>query len=497
MALGMVAKPRKSNWDFESAFHKYNAQFREGGVTRRLAENVAGLEYCDIPLDVLELGKMMLLDALGCILSGSTQASSRKALRYVRSLGCDPQSTVAVHGDRTHAYYAALLNGSFCHAWAFDDSLGQGLSGEGAVVPVVLALSEWQMRNGHDILTAVIAGLEVICRVAAAAPLVPLKRPLDPVSAFGPWGAAAAATKILGSDANDVENAFTLTSSQAAATLQPIETGGESFRLHTGFAAMHGLRVANLARLGLSGAREILEGPEGFLMCISGIHPDGRPKFDAARVNEGFGKQWILKGVTLKKYPVESSQLGLIETLTRMKEAHNIRPEDVDEIEICQNMGSGRALSSSRLPANEDLLATQYSAVWGASMAMVLGSNDIKSYRDNVPPNGKSSEIAEFAKRVKILNSDAESGKNVDLEKVIIKLRNGMTNEASVAWPRGDYLHNPMTWEELEDKFRAQAQLGEISITQQDRVIDIVKNLEEQDDTTALVSSLVRRTEQQ
>ena len=73
---------------------------------------MAGLGYGDIPLEVLELGKMMLLDALGCIVSGSTQASSRKGVRYIRSQGYDPQSTVAVHGDRKHAYYAALLNGS-------------------------------------------------------------------------------------------------------------------------------------------------------------------------------------------------------------------------------------------------------------------------------------------------------------------------------------------------------------------------------------------------
>ena len=496
MELGIAGKPRKTNWDFEPLFHKYNAHFRKSGVTRELAENVANLQYGDIPSDILGLGKSVLLDALGCILSGSTQESSRKVLRYVRSQECTPEATVAVYGYKTHAYYAALLNGAFCHAWAFDDSLGPSLSGEGAVVPVVLASAERNLANGHEVLTALVTGLEVICRIAAAAPSVPLRRPLDPVSTFGPWGAAAAVGKILRLDADDMENAFTLTSAQAAATLQAEETGGEAIRLHAGFAAMHGLRVVQLARLGLSGAREILEGPEGFLMCIAGVNPDGSPKFDATKVNESFGKDWLLRGVTLKKYPVESSQLSIIENLARMRDEKRIRQEEVEEIQIRTDPISGESLSSAKLPTANDLHATQYSMTWGASMAMTLGKNDIASYRDNIPPSGRSAEIAEFAKKVRILNHKATERERTPIQTITIRLKNDTTWSIDAAWPRGNCLHNPMTWEELEQKFRVQAQLGGISSTQQDRIIDITRSLEEQDDVTALIHNLVRREEQ-
>ena len=125
-------------------------------------------------------------------------------------------------------------------------------------------------------------------------------------------------------------------------------------------------------------------------------------------------------------------------------------------------------------------------------MAMILGTNDIESYRDNLPPNGRSAEIVEFAKKIRFLNNEM----NVEgacIQKISIRLKNGLAHNADTNWARGDCLHNPMTWAELEHKFRVQAQLGGISETQQDRIIDIVRNLEEQDDVIALISNLVRR----
>ncbi len=66
---------------------------------------------------------------------------------------------------------------------------------------------------------------------------------------------------------------------------------------------MYGLRACNLAWLGLSGAREILEGPMGFLMCISGLHDDEVARFDLERINDRFGVKWHLDGATVDGRP--------------------------------------------------------------------------------------------------------------------------------------------------------------------------------------------------
>lgn len=85
----------------------------KSGVTEGLAKNVARLEYGDIPPDVIDIAKLAVLDAAGCMLAGALQGSSRKVLRYVRSLGGAPHATCIYYGDRTNVYNAALANGSF------------------------------------------------------------------------------------------------------------------------------------------------------------------------------------------------------------------------------------------------------------------------------------------------------------------------------------------------------------------------------------------------
>lgn len=466
----------------------------KSGVTSDLVKNVVGLEYGDIPRKIIDLAKAGILDALGCMLAGAIQESSQKALRFVRSQGGAPQCTIAYYGDRTTLYHAALANGAFCHGWEFDDATEFGMSCESVIVPAALAVAQKEIREGHRLITAVVVGWETMCRLGAAATWVPVRRPLHPISTFGPFGAAVAAGKLLGFREFDMENAISLCTGQAAATLQATQTGGESARLHGGFAGSYGLRCAYMARQGLSGAREILEGNMGFFQCVCGLHDDDKtPRYDVDKVNEGFGEKWYMEGVTFKKYPVSGGQLGLIEVVSKLRDENNISANDVEEITIGSNVGSGGWMDSTiEVPRDGDAFGAQNSMAWGAAMAMVVGSNDIRAYQRNMPPYGKSAEIARFVEKVKIIDDEEVNKKGPFFQKVFIRLKDGKTLRVEGGWPKGHYLHNPMTAEELEEKFRGQAGLVGIPKKKQDRVIGIVNNLEDLDDMGELVSNLVR-----
>jgi hypothetical protein len=123
-------------------------------------------------------------------------------------------------------------------------------------------------------------------------------------------------------DASALENAFSLTSGQAAAPFQAAQTGGDVAHLHAGFAAMYGVRAANLAGLGLSGAREILEGPMGFLMCIAGLHDDDTPRFDVERINDRFGAQWYLDSAPVDGRPETFRERATRAGLAAANQAH-------------------------------------------------------------------------------------------------------------------------------------------------------------------------------
>jgi 2-methylcitrate dehydratase PrpD len=316
---------------------------------------------------------------------------------------------------------------------------------------------------------------------------------LDPVATFGPWGATAVAGQLLAFHGDDMENALSLSSGQAAASLQATQTGGEVTRLHPGFAAMYGLRAARLAQLGLSGAREILEGPMGFLMCVAGLKADETPNFDVARINEGFGDEWYIEGVTLKQHPVTSVQLSVIEAVGRLRGETRISSTEVAEVEVAfPRNGDGRMRSPIRVPRPGDVLGAQQSIAWGVAMALVLGRNDISAYQQHVPPHGRSGEIAALAERVRVVDLDAATGMHPDFPTITVRLRTGGSVEAECAWPRGNYLHNPMTAAELRGKFKLQAGLAGLSEAQQASVLETVAAFEEQDDVTRLMASVTR-----
>lgn len=268
---------------------RYRALVREyeprAGVTRELAERVVEVEYGDIPLELIHLAKMVVLEAVGCMVAGALRDSSRRVLRYVRRIGGSPDATCLYYGDRTNIHNATLVNGAF------------GTDARDSVVlPAAFAVAEREIADGHEVLTAFIAGWEVMLRLAAAtAQWIPHQRPLDPIATFGPFGAAVAAGILLRFNASIMENAISCCPAQAAGTLQATVAGGESGRVVSGFASTYGLRAATMAQRGISGARDILEGRRGFYMCIAGLNDDGAPRFDIDKVIDGFGERWYVR----------------------------------------------------------------------------------------------------------------------------------------------------------------------------------------------------------
>ena len=299
MSEGHRATPRTRGGYFEPALHRYYHHTMKPNVTRDLAENIAALTYSDIPPPIVATTKAAILDAVGCMLAGSGHASSQTVLRYALRQGGVPEATIVAGGHRTPTYLAALVNGTFCRAGIETEAEGPAMRCGDVLVPAALAVAEKELSHGRDVVTAIVMGWEAMSRIAAAAWPTDAHQPLDPISTFGPWGATAVAGTLRGFDASTLENAFSLTSGQAAAPFQAAQAGSDVAHLHAGFAAMFGLRTANLARLGLSGARAILEGPMGFLMCVAGLYDDGTPRFDVERINDRFGAQWHLDGAPI------------------------------------------------------------------------------------------------------------------------------------------------------------------------------------------------------
>src|SRR5258707_5289963 len=149
--------------------------------TATLASYVANLKFDDIPPEVLERAKILTLDFLGSAIRARRDAESTPSLlKMLEALALDGKGQSTVFGDDktwTPAV-AALLNGALRHSLDFDDThADSSLHPSAPVVPAALAVGELGRASCRDVLTAIVAGYEVCCRLGNA---------LDPPSHFSP-----------------------------------------------------------------------------------------------------------------------------------------------------------------------------------------------------------------------------------------------------------------------------------------------------------------------
>src|SRR4029434_5283676 len=171
--------------------------------TATLAAYVADLKFADIPPEVLERAKVLTLDFLGSAIRARSEAESTPSLlKMLEALKLDTKGESTVFGDNktwTPAV-AALLNGALGHSLEFDDThADSSLHPSAPVVPAAFAVGEMVGASGRDVLTAIVAGYEVCCRLGNALdPTSHYARGFHPTATAGTHGAAAAARKPVG-----------------------------------------------------------------------------------------------------------------------------------------------------------------------------------------------------------------------------------------------------------------------------------------------------------
>ena len=269
-------------------------------ITRQLAEFAADLEYDTLPDDVITRTKMLIFDVTGVIVRARNDAESTPSLiSAMERLGL-AAGDCSVLGDK-QAYApsaAAMVNGTLAHSLDFDDTHAAGsLHSSAPIVPAALAAAEMAGASGKDLIAACVAGYEIQIRLALALdPTDHYARGFHPTATCGVFGAAAAAGRLLGMDADGIQSAFGIALSQAAGSMQFLADGSWTKRSHVGQAASNGLICATMAAEGFKGPDAAFEGQWGFLQGYA-------PNSDEAKATDRLGSHWETLRLAVKPYP--------------------------------------------------------------------------------------------------------------------------------------------------------------------------------------------------
>jgi hypothetical protein len=347
-------------------------------LSREFAGFVAGLQYENLPPEVVDRAKGVTLQAMSSALIARDMPGSRQALALMQEeeAGGGGAATVLCHGAQLTKAGAAFVNAEMIFAGGKWDTFRMLTHPGIAILPAALAAAEITGASGKEFLTAVAAGYEVMERMAAEFIPTLMSRGFHAGPVFGIFGAAVAAAKLRRLDADQIHSAIAQCVNLAAGNLEGARSGGRSLR--EGGAVRNALLAVALAKHGTPGGETVLEGEAGFYHAYAGNNRGelrysftGLNRTDLAKITEGLGRDWIFLETLYRLYSTAGYNIAHVEVTAKLCEEHDLRYDDFDRIEAVVNWFETEypspAFPSRGVDNPPQVGSTQYFTAWGAA----------------------------------------------------------------------------------------------------------------------------------
>lgn len=438
-------------------------------ATMTLAKFVAETGYADVPAGLIEECKVATLDAFAAAYVGSAMPWAQRVLEMVRELGGTGDIAIVNQSWTTDVSRAALANGALIGAFECEPLTGSHASG--TVLPAALAICQRDHLDGKAFLLAIALGFEVSGRLQRAAVGLENTRGFHNPGVQGPFGAAAAVSKLFGLDTATTASALGLAGSCAAGLLEFAWRGDDTKRVHLGRASSMGLESAILARKGLQGPLTVIEGRYGYFNAFS-------EPTDIAKLTADLGRKWIIQPASHKAYATHVTHQAVVQAIQDLKAEHRFDPTAITHVKI---RGAHRILHDRHCVRDPmTVMGGQYSLPFTAAVALTRDMSNPLVYNDEAVRDPLVRKLAKDMELV-VDESIPESHGVVPNADLTIECA-GRTYTRTTAPHKGSPA-NPLRWDDACEKF-ARYTRSFIDATRQRAIIDAVKVLDQQTDMT-------------
>ena len=436
-------------------------------VAETLAEKIVALQCGTLPVATVRKCEDLLIDVVGLCVTARNEDYVGSALA-----GCDDDGpcTAIGHKRTLNAAGAAFVNGTAAHGEDFDDTFEGGPVHAGAViVPAVLAACERHNPDGRMALIGIAVGTEVLCRLSLVVPKAVHKAGFHPTAIFGAMGAAAGVGTALGLNARQIVDALGVAGSMAGGIIEYLAEGAWTKRLHAGWAAQSGIRAALLARGGFVGPRTVFEGVHGL---FHGFAHTTEGNYD--ELTGDFGTRWVTDTLAFKPYPCGTMAQPYLDCARRLA-PRGIQPEDVTEI-VCE-VAEGTVhrlwepLADKQRPRNG--YAAKFAVPYLLAAGFVHGGVGLGAFTENAI---RDERVLALAAKVKFVIDPDNPYPNNYTGHIRATLKSGGVVEERQPYLRGG-AREPLTRQDVIDKFRLNAAHGGWSAEQSDAALKLLAGL--------------------
>ncbi len=446
-------------------------------IEQQLVDYIHSLQFDNLPVNVVNYCKLLIMDSIGVTFPGSNAPGCSAVNRLIKSWGSNTGASVLIYGYKTPPPLAAMVNSTMMHALDFDDTLDfSALHTFVSVLPAALAASE-SIGNisGKQFLTALVVGVDIICRISLA-----IQRPLSWIrtATCGAFGAAAAAAKILRLNRDQTANALGIVYSQCSGNAQGLIEGRLVKRMQPGFAASAGVTSAFLAKEGITGCSGFLHGKYGFY----NLYENG--EYVATPVTKDLGRHFSITDLSIKPYPSCRMTHSAIDAAIALLPLINGSLNNISSIEIHASKMVSEMVGKPFIPGDNPQVDAQFSIPYTISVALHRKDVCLDDFENK----------AIFDPEIKILSDKVIVIPDTDLpDKDILQVRlniymnDGRIYEKHIKAPLGNPL-NPMGIDLCKEKFNKCiiASKLDFDISNIRELLDLIENMEVVEDIAEL-----------
>jgi 2-methylcitrate dehydratase PrpD len=448
---------------------------------KKLVNYVMDTTFSELPKDLLSTVKNMILTVLGTTVAGATAECCDALMEFFRGEGGKEEATILIHGEKISAQNAVFINSVMARALDFCDATAPGLHIGSSTVPTALAAAELRGGcNGRDFLTALFLGSEVATRLNLSRSAYD---GFDPTGVCGVFAATVVASKLLRLNLAETWDALGLAFNRCGGSFQSNIDGSLAVRVIQGWVSQTGIMCARLARLGVTGPKNFLEGIYGY------FHLYAKDVFDPEAVAGSLGERFELKKLTFKKYPSCGATLASTHAILSLIEEKHFAPEDIDRIDIAVRPYTHKLAGHQFQIGDNPRVNAQFSIQYCVANALLRKSSKLRHFEESYV---RDPNIMELIKKIHVTADPAlEQRGDTPVDMKLLTLKGDVYFKSVDIAPGSP--GNPLTQQEQEDHFWDCIDFAKKPLPREkaEKIIFLIRHLEELEDVRILIPLLL------
>jgi 2-methylcitrate dehydratase PrpD len=293
-------------------------------------------------------------------------------------------------------------------------------------------------------------------------------------------GASAAVSRLYGLNTKETAAALGIAASQAGGLQENFGTMVKPF--HAGRSAECGIISNDLQRKGFTASPIILEAKRGFFQALGG-------GFEEQRLINKLGNPWsfVDRGIWLKPYPTGSLGHPAMTAMEKLVRTHDIHPRDVKKINLKTSKNIHHTLLHHQ-PQTE--LEAKFSLEFCLAALLLDRQCGLNQFTDEYVQKEDIQNIISLIHYTGFTTEEEVQNRHTIVTSFVeIILHNNQSFSLRADFGKGNKA-DPMTENEIADKFRECADFSKWDKAKTEKAISLIQNLEKVADIRELTSFL-------